>query len=168
MRASIDRNRADPLIAGPAKRQLVLDTNVVLDWLLFRLPALDPLRDALSAGRIVIATHELLFEELRRVLPRPEISRYTTDVGGVIEAYRAQTAMAPLPPELLLSQESLPAGFPHCRDPDDDKFLAFAWHSKSDALVTKDREVLRLRKRVRSFGVSILTIEDMLGGLETR
>jgi len=152
--------------AKPARRQLVLDTNVVLDWLLFRLPTLEPLREALSARRVIIPTHALLFEELARVLPRPEISRYTTDVSAVIDAYRTQTAMTDLPPALLLDHGSRPSSFPRCRDPDDDKFLAFAYHTKADALVTKDREVLKLRKRVRPFGITILTIDEMLRGLE--
>ena len=146
----------------PDCRQWVLDTNVVLDWLLFRLPSLEPLREALSAGRIAIPTHALLFGELARVLERPEISRYTSDVDAVLDSYRAQTMMADLSPSLLLRPDSLPDGFPRCRDPDDDKFLAFAWHSKVDALVTKDRELLRLRKRSRPFGLAILTIDEML------
>jgi uncharacterized protein len=153
---------------SPTKRQLVLDTNVVLDWLLFRLPTLDPLRDALASGHLVVPTHPLLFEELTRVLPRPEISRYTTNVGVVIDAYQAQTAMTDLAPPLLLDHGSLPNGFPRCRDPDDDKFLAFTYHARVDALVTKDRELLKLRKRARPFGVSILTIDEMLQQLEAR
>lgn len=157
MRPSINRN--------PGRLLVVLDTNVVLDWLLFRLPVLDPLRDALSAGRTVIATHALLFEELTRVLERPQISRYTTEVGAVIDSYRTQTNLLDLEPQLLLHQDSLPNGFPRCRDPDDDKFMAFAWHSKTGVLVTKDRELLKLRKRARAFGITVLTIEEMLRNL---
>jgi putative PIN family toxin of toxin-antitoxin system len=149
------------------RRQLVLDTNVVLDWLLFQLPALELLREALSAGDVVIPTHALLFEELTRVLERPNISRYASDVQAVIEGYRAQTRMTDLEPALLLQSSSLPSGFPRCRDSDDDKFLAFAWHTKADALVTKDRELLKLRKRARPFDVAILTIDEMRSILQS-
>jgi putative PIN family toxin of toxin-antitoxin system len=150
----------------PVARKIVLDTNVVLDWLLFRLPALEPLSAAAVAGRIEIATHALLFEELHRVLERPQIARYTTDVAAVTEAYRAHTTLLDLDPALLLRPELLPNGFPRCRDPDDDKFMAFAWHVKAGMLVSKDRELLKLRKRSRPFDITILTIEEMLRSLE--
>jgi predicted nucleic acid-binding protein len=36
---------------------------------------------------------------------------------------------------------------PQCRDPDDQKFLTLAARARADCLVTRDRELLRLRRR---------------------
>jgi predicted nucleic acid-binding protein len=55
----------------------------------------------------------------------------------------------------------LPPGFPRCRDPDDDHFLALAHHAAADALVSKDRAVLKLRRRARKFGVRILDVRQL-------
>lgn len=143
--------------------QLVLDTNVVLDWLLFELPGLEPFRGALSEGRVTILTHALISEELTRVLELPRLQRYIKDSQALLGIYRAQTEMTDLEPALLMDKGTLPPGFPACRDPDDDKFLAFAFHSKADALVTKDKALLKLRKKARPFGFSIYRVEEMLG-----
>ncbi len=135
----------------------------MLDWLLFELPGLEPLREAIREGRATIVTHALISDELARVLEFPKLQKYLTDSRAVLANYRAQTQPTDLDPALLIEKNALPTGFPTCRDPDDDKFLAFALHCKADALVTKDEELLRLRRRVKSFGFSIYSAEEMLG-----
>ena len=89
---------------APALR-LVLDTNVVLDWLLFELPGLEPLRAALREGRITILTHALISEELARVLEFPKLQRYITDSQALLGSYRAQTEATNLEPALLIDKE---------------------------------------------------------------
>ena len=39
-------------------------------------------------------------------------------------------------------------GLPQCRDPEDQKFIELAAASQADALVTKDRELLRMKRRL--------------------
>ncbi len=51
--------------------RLVLDTNVVLDLVVFRDPGAEPLRSAIEARRVLLTTAECL-AELRRVLAYPE------------------------------------------------------------------------------------------------
>lgn len=145
--------------------KLVLDTNVVLDWLLFELPGLEPLREAIREGRVTIFTHALISDELSRVLGFPKLQKYVTDSQAVLANYRAQTQPTDLDPALLIEKSALPTGFPTCRDPDDDKFLAFALHCKADALVTKDEELLKLRRKAKPFGFSIYSVEEMLGAV---
>src|SRR5262249_39688133 len=128
-------------------------------------PALEPLRGAVREGRVSALTHALASAELARVLEFPQLQRYLTDARLVLEAYRAGTTMTGIEPGLLIEEGSLPKGFPRCRDPDDDKFLALAFHAKADALVSKDREVLKLRKRVKPFGFVILTVPEMLDAI---
>ncbi|MBL8513009.1 MAG: PIN domain-containing protein, partial [Betaproteobacteria bacterium] len=37
--------------------RLVLDTNVVIDWLVFDDPFMSPLREGVPAGRVQVLTH---------------------------------------------------------------------------------------------------------------
>jgi putative PIN family toxin of toxin-antitoxin system len=145
--------------------RLILDTNVVLDWLLFELPALDPLRAALLDRRATIITHALIFKELALVLERPQLERYVTDPLAVLDRYREKTTVIDLESALILDQAALPGTFPRCRDPDDDKFLALAWHAKVDALVSKDKALLKLKRKCRPFGFEVLRPDEMLRAL---
>jgi putative PIN family toxin of toxin-antitoxin system len=147
--------------------KLVLDTNVVLDWLRFRVPALAPLSPAIRTGQVSIHTHALALEELRRVLDFPQLEVSEADRTGILEAYRTQSVPFPLEDRLLLEREGLPERFPRCRDPDDDRFLALAWHSQADALVSKDKALLKLQRRSRAFGFSILNLSQLLALLES-
>jgi predicted nucleic acid-binding protein len=56
---------------------------------------------------------------------------------------------------------ALPEHFPRCRDPDDNHFLALAWHAKADALVSRDHAVLKLARRSKKFGFQVLTVQQM-------
>jgi predicted nucleic acid-binding protein len=62
-----------------------------------------------------------------------------------------------LPEGFAPSNLLLPAGFPRCLDTDDQHFLALAYHARADALLTKDSQLLRLKKRAARFGVTILS-----------
>lgn len=54
----------------------------------------------------------------------------------------------------------LPA-LPRCSDPDDQKFLELAVAQRADALLSKDKAVLKLRRRaLRDFGLRICLPEQ--------
>ncbi len=40
-------------------------------------------------------------------------------------------------------------------------FLALAWHSKADAVVSHDKAVLKLARKARKFGFEVLTVPQM-------
>ena len=71
-----------------------------------------------------------------------------------------------MPPQFARGHLMLPDGFPRCRDSDDDVFLALAYHAKADALVTKDKALLKLRKKALRFGVRIVTVFELNAMLE--
>lgn len=141
--------------------KLVLDTNVVLDWLVFEDAGIDTLRRGIEERRISVITYELALEELRRVLGYPQLKLDPAKQTAVFETYRATASIAQVPPGYSPAQLMLPAGFPRCRDPDDDHFLALTHHAAADALVSKDKAVLKLRKRARKFGVTILDVRQL-------
>jgi putative PIN family toxin of toxin-antitoxin system len=141
--------------------KLVLDTNVVLDWLVFKDAGVAALRLGIERRRIEAITYAPALEELRRVLSYPQFKLDGARQAEVLAAYSAQTTIATMPDGYSLERLLLPEGFPRCRDPDDDHFLALTHHSRADALVSKDRDVLKLRRRARKFGVTILEIREL-------
>lgn len=124
------------------KPRLVLDTNVWLDWLVFDDPGIAPIREAVRAGAVELSIDAVCEEELARVLGRG-IAKRTFDAQTCIEECRrlARRIDAPLAPA---ERAKLPA----CRDPDDQKFLEAALAAGAQFLVTKDAELLALKKRL--------------------
>jgi putative PIN family toxin of toxin-antitoxin system len=146
---------------------LVLDTNVVLDWLVFRDAVVQSLQQAVEQRRVIIVTHAAAIDELRRVLAYPQCKLAAEAQEELLNRYRLSSHEAELPTGFALDNLLLPVGFPNCRDPDDQHFLALAYHAKTDGLITKDRQLLRLRKRAARFGVSIVNPKDFVTQLAT-
>ena len=121
------------------KPVLVLDTNVVLDLLHFDDAIARPILDPLQSGRVhCVATRETL-EELQRVLAYPEFALALSRQAVILEYYRTLSRMV----ETAAASE----GMPRCSDPDDQKFLELAATSRAQILVSKDRALLKLRRR---------------------
>ncbi len=146
--------------------KLVLDTNVVIDWLVFDDPYLALFREAVSCGRITVVTHQHAVDELRRVLGYRALKLNGTRQAEVLERYQAQTSVPDTASDPARVATELPKGFPRCRDPDDAPFLSLAWHAKADALVSRDNEVLALRRRAPRFGFRILDVPQMMAAVD--
>jgi putative PIN family toxin of toxin-antitoxin system len=140
---------------------LVLDTNIVLDCLVFGDPAVRDLIAAIEAQRVRVLVHELALEELERVLAYPQCSLSVTEQRQVLNRYLAMATPALMPSGFSRNTLLLPPGFPRCRDRDDEPFLALAYHARAHGLVTKDAALLKLRKKARRFDVTILAPEDL-------
>ena len=146
--------------------KFVLDTNVVLDWLLFDHVSVHPLRDRIRDGRIVVVTYPGAANELRRVLGYRQFELDEVRQAELIARYYAQTRSVSDDERARIERMELPKGFPQCRDPDDNHFLALTYHAKADALVTKDKRVLKCRRRALPFGFDILTVPQAIAASE--
>ena len=132
--------------------RLVLDTNVVLGWLLFRDPACAALDEALTSGRAIWVASIAMHDELAHVLARGTLSSWQPDLDAIVAAReRWAHTVAPL-------STPTPARL-RCTDPDDQKFIDLALQLGSASLLSRDRAVLKLARRAREAGVSILTPE---------
>ena len=121
--------------------RLVLDTQVWLDWLVFDDPGIRKLRNAVHLGRAEIVIDAACDAELERVL--------AYDLGKHSISAEAQLAALGQARRLAQRVEVAATGrLPQCRDPDDQKFIQLAAGANADALVTKDRELLRLKPRL--------------------
>ena len=145
-----------PRAAATAPLDLVLDTNVVLDWLAFRHPVGAPLGDALASGRCRWLCTRAMRDEFARVIARESLRRWAIDAGAVLAVFDALGVDAGTTP-LLGAAERL-----RCSDPDDQPFIDLAIARRAHALLTRDRAVLRLASRARHFGVLIATPEAWL------
>jgi predicted nucleic acid-binding protein len=97
-------------------------------------------------------------DELADVVARESLQRWKIDADAVLAVFDALGVDVGTPP-LLSDAERL-----RCADPDDQPFIDLAIAQRVHALLTRDRAVLRLASRARSFGVRIATPEVWLGG----
>lgn len=130
---------------------LVLDTNVVLDWLVFRSPACDALHAALVAGDVRWIATAAMRQELAHVLARGTLNKWQPDLAALWERWDEHCIEVPAAPPLG------PAAALRCSDPDDQKFIDLAVAHKARWLLSHDLAVQRLTRRLRDRGVTVTT-----------
>ena len=129
-----------------APLHLVLDTNIWLDWLVFNDAGVLPLKAAQAAGRVEIIRHLAGERELERVLDYKAIKPL---VGAALK----DGLLAEMRRVSRLHDGATRAGrVPVCRDADDQTYLELARDCGADCLVTKDRDLLSLRRA--KFGIT--------------
>ena len=125
---------------------VVLDTNIVLDAFVFSDPATLALRAGLQDGSLQwIATPDMRIE-LARVLGYaqivPRLAFYGLQADDVLAAFDRHAQRVDAAPKAPVT----------CADPDDQIFIDLAVRHRC-ALLSKDRAVLRMRKRLAALGV---------------
>jgi uncharacterized protein len=135
----------------------VLDTNVVLDLLHFDDPLARPLRQALEDGRLRCAVTDATLDELRRVLAYPGFALDAARQAALFAHYQALSARvevggacAGVPHKrttIHYGPKPVWSRMPRCSDPDDQKFIELAAAAGAQSLISKDRAVLKLRRR---------------------
>ena len=126
----------------------MVDTNIVLDVLVFEDDSCAPLREALFSGEVRLHATPAMRVELQRVLDYPMIRKRRDQrelsVEHVLEQFDAwvdgcePAAKAPYT----------------CKDPDDQCFIDLACAHRVD-LISKDSAVLAMHKRLLSLGVTV-------------
>lgn len=138
---------------------IVLDTNVVLDLLVFDDPATPALQQALDGGALRWIATPVMREELARVLGYPHLvgrlDHYRLSADDVLAAFDRQVQRVDVAPKAPMV----------CRDPDDQKFIDLAVAHRAQ-LLSKDHAVLKLKKRLLLQGVPVATRLDALPDLE--
>jgi predicted nucleic acid-binding protein len=139
----------------PGAPPFVLDTNIALDLWVFDEPAVQPLREALAAGAVWLGT-SVMREELARVLAYPHLAARLADgaAADVLARWDAAVTLRPVAPKARYT----------CTDADDQKFIDLAaahapvplGRGPGVVLVSKDKAVLRLKKRLATLGVEVV------------
>jgi uncharacterized protein len=144
----------------------VVDTNVVIDWLMFNDPYMNPLRERVIDKRIVVLTHQPAIDELKRVLAYKQLKLTPIRQDEIFTRYILLTEKVSLPAGASLKNLMMPSQFPRCRDRDDEHFIALAYHQKADALVSRDNAVFGLKSRAAKFGLTIFNVQQAIQSLE--
>ena len=123
----------------------MLDTNVVLDWLLFADSAVAPLVEAVTAGRVRWLATTAMRDEFAHVLDRGLAAAQRADSAALLAAWDAHVCQ---------QAGTLPQAL-RCTDPDDQKFIDLALAAGARWLVSRDRAVLALARPAALAGLLI-------------
>lgn len=128
---------------------VVLDTNVVLDWLLFNDPGIRLLAAGIEQGRLRWVATAAMRGEFEHVLGRGLAVTHGTDAAHFERAWEQHCVEHPRAP---------PAAAPlRCTDSDDQKFIDLVLAAGARWLVSRDRALLKLRSKAAAFGLAIVT-----------
>ncbi|MEQ1686818.1 MAG: PIN domain-containing protein [Burkholderiaceae bacterium] len=132
-------------------RIAVLDTNVVLDWLLFGNPQCAALQRALTCATMRwVATVEMR-DELTHVLGRGHLDRWQPDLALLGAQWNKYCVEVPVPPPASHATRL------RCTDTDDQKFIDLALACGARWLLSRDRAVLKLARKAQARGLTIQT-----------
>jgi putative PIN family toxin of toxin-antitoxin system len=125
---------------------LVLDTNIVLDLLVFADAAARPLEGALAEGRLHWVATQAMRDELERVLGYPQIASrlayYALEPSHVLGRFDGHVRIVDAPQKAPVT----------CSDADDQKFIDLAVAHKC-LLLSKDAAVLSMARRLATLDV---------------
>ena len=143
--------------------RLVLDTNIWLDWLVFEDAGVAALKAAQQSGDVEIIRHLAGELELARVLDykaiKPLVGAALKD--GLLEKMRRVSR--------LHDGATRVGRVPVCRDADDQTYLELARDCGADFLVTKDRDLLALKRaKFAVTGFKIVTPAECTAQITTQ
>ena len=129
------------------KPRLVLDTNVILDLLVFQDPAAEVIQTVLDARLVDAVRSEASMLELMDVIQRPNFKLSKGQQQIILKQWERAS-------RLLENTTIEPAPFT-CRDPDDQVFLDMAYSIRPALVLSKDLRVLELGTIAQRYGVEI-------------
>jgi predicted nucleic acid-binding protein len=159
---------SEPLAQPPdaqaeAPRQAVLDTNIVLDLFLFQDPRTEPLRQQLLSRELHWIATPHMRNELERVLTYAHIAAKLE-----FHQLQAQDILTQFDRWAVLHPEPVAKAPYVCKDTDDQVFIDLACArakllqdsnegtpASLVRLISKDKAVLSMRKRLRHLSVSV-------------
>lgn len=154
---AVDREKLLHLLEGARTvgrsldgRACVLDTNVVLDILLFKDTKVQTLVEAIDAERVLPIGHFDTFFEFADVVSRPMFQLSDSQIDQLLHEWIKLHVVyrEPLSTDLF------------CRDKDDNKFFNLARATGAEYLLSKDKKVLKARGKAKRFGCQVVKPEE--------
>ena len=146
--APVGQPRVPDVVPATVRDILVLDTNVVLDLLVFEDAATACLMQALDSGAAHWLATSAMRKEFDRVLAYPRIAARLQPPGkthdDILSLFDRLSRLVAEPPIVAV----------HCSDPDDQMFIDLSVAHQA-CLLSKDDAVLRLRKRLADLDVVV-------------
>ena len=129
------------------KPRVVLDTNILLDLFYFKDNSVTYLYECLKTEQVQAFTCELIWEEFAEVLMRKPFNQSVEEIHGIRSSYQhVLTWQAP---------KENSSGI-KCRDQDDQIFVELAVELAPCSIITKDKDLLVLQKKLQKFQVQTL------------
>jgi putative PIN family toxin of toxin-antitoxin system len=138
-----------------SQNTVILDTNTWLDWLLFNDNSVAEIRQRCNDKTIRLVATLRMRDELALVLVRPQFKKHfnaTRQPDQLLAEFDALVEIVEAPPALVIVKTP-----PHplmCKDPDDQIFIDLALASSPCVLISKDKLVLAVAKRLKKWLVS--------------
>ena len=128
--------------------RVVLDTNIVLDLWLYKDPATPALLEALEHKTVQWLATQVMRDELERVLAYTHIAQRLSfsqlAADDILAKFDAHAQLMPIAAKALFV----------CKDGDDQKFIDLAAAHQTQ-LISKDKAVLTMRRRMARLGVAV-------------
>ncbi|MCW5661402.1 MAG: putative toxin-antitoxin system toxin component, PIN family [Burkholderiaceae bacterium] len=142
-------------MSGPPRDapRVVIDTNALLDWLVFREPAAVALGSAIERRQWLWCATPPMLAEWRAVVQVPLAGRWEANREHALTIDASQWVE-------MRAMPALPCATLECRDPTDQMFIDLALTCRPSWLVTRDRALLSLRRRAAQQGVAIGTAQQ--------
>ncbi|MDC8773288.1 PIN domain-containing protein [Paucibacter sp. hw8] len=140
-----------PVPTNAAPPKVVIDTQVIMDWLVFNNQSVAPLIQAVQTQALRWIGLAAMKAELLHVLGRGIAASYGPDLVLIDQEFARWCH--------LIEKDPLPAVRLVCRDKDDQMFIDLALAEQASFLISRDRAVLALAKRARRAGLAIMTPE---------
>lgn len=121
--------------------RLVIDTNVLVSALIFKDSRHLPLREAWQQGRVTPLLSIATYRELKRVLGYPMFKLEDQQITEVV------ALIGPFIEWVAIDGERA-AALPKCSDRSDQKFLQVALCGRADALLSYDRALLKMQRKL--------------------
>jgi putative PIN family toxin of toxin-antitoxin system len=134
-----------PVPPNSTRSRIVIDTNVCLDLFVFKDPRWGALLGAIESGAVEAITRADCRDEYNIVLHYKHLP-LDDDSRPLAAARFDQLIKVVVPPA---SGVRLPV----CTDKDDQKFLELARDANADVLITKDKALLKLARRLAKAGM---------------
>lgn len=133
-----------------AIKTLILDTNIVLDLLVFQDSRANWIRDGIARGQFELIYSSEMLVELTDVIARPQFAQSGYDQSTVLSSWTQMAIHKPTPPRCSF----------RCDDPDDQAFIDLAYHYRPCQLLSKDRKVLQMQRALGEHGVWVQSYPD--------
>lgn len=129
----------------------VLDTNVVLDILLFADKNAESIQQLLASGQLLALGHYDTLYEFADVISRSQFKLTESQIKEKLHAW--------IKLHWLINEPLPTEGY--CKDHDDDKFFNLARLCSARYLISKDKKVLKAKGKAKRFGCIVTKPENL-------
>ncbi|MBC3906373.1 MAG: putative toxin-antitoxin system toxin component, PIN family [Undibacterium umbellatum] len=126
-------------------KRVVIDTNVCLDLFVFKDSRWSVLLQGLGSGQLQAITRADCRDEWIAVLNYPHLAARHENATAVTAVFDANIN--------CLSPADTGCKLPVCSDKDDQKFLEIARDAQAEVLITKDKALLKLARKMKQAGM---------------